>query len=111
MLVAVANTSSYGGGMKICPDADARDGLLDVTIVHPVSRLKLVQLLPLMYSGRFVRDACVEQLRAREVVVEGPGLVGFGDGEMIGAAPLTVSAAAEVLRVCVGVSGSEQVSG
>jgi diacylglycerol kinase (ATP) len=111
MLVAVANTSSYGGGMRICPDADARDGLLDVTIVHPVSRLKLVQLLPLMYSGRFVRDACVEQLRAREVVVEGPGLVGFGDGEMIGAAPLTVSAAAEVLRVCVGVSGSEQVSG
>jgi diacylglycerol kinase (ATP) len=90
MLVAIGNTSSYGGGMRVCPDADPTDGLLDVTIVHPVSRLKLLQLLPRMYSGTFVRDACIEQLRAREVVVEGNGLIGYGDGEVVGAAPLTV---------------------
>ena len=66
MLVAVGNTTSYGGGMLICPDADPTDGLLDVTIVHPVSRAKLLRLLPQMYSGRFARDPCVEQLRARE---------------------------------------------
>jgi diacylglycerol kinase (ATP) len=88
MLVAVGNTSSYGGGMLICPKADPYDGLLDVTIIHPVGRLKLLRLFPEMYSGRFVRDPCVEQLTVREVIVEGPGLVGFGDGEMIGAAPL-----------------------
>jgi diacylglycerol kinase (ATP) len=103
MLVAVGNTTSYGGGMRICPDADVSDGLLDVTIVHPVNRLKLLQLLPLMYSGRFVRDSCVEQLRAEEVRVEGPGLVGFGDGELISAAPLSIRAVPEALRVCVAV--------
>jgi diacylglycerol kinase (ATP) len=97
----VGNTTSYGGGMKICPDADVSDGLLDVTIVHPVPRVKLLQLLPLMYSGRFVRDPCVEQLRAREVLVEGPGLVGFGDGELIAAAPLRVSSADAALPVLV----------
>lgn len=101
MLVAVGNTSSYGGGMRICPDADVEDGLLEVTIVHPVSRAKLVQLLPLMYSGRFVRDPCVEQLRATEVTVAGPGLVGFGDGEMIGAGPLTVRSVPQALPVLV----------
>jgi diacylglycerol kinase (ATP) len=90
MLVAIGNTSSYGGGMLICPKADPYDGLLDVTIIHPVGRLKLLRLFPEMYSGKFVRDPCVEQLRVREVRVEGPGLVGFGDGEMIAAAPLTV---------------------
>jgi len=105
MLVAVGNTSSYGGGMRICPDADVSDGLLDVTIVHPVNRLKLLQLLPLMYSGRFVRDACVEQLQVKEIVVEGPGLVGFGDGEMIAAAPLTITSVAGALPVCVGAPG------
>ncbi len=89
MLVAIGNTPLVRRGMRICPDADPTDGLLDVTIIHPVSRLKLLQLLPQMYSGRFARDACVEQLRAREILVEGTGLVGFGDGEMIGAAPLT----------------------
>jgi diacylglycerol kinase (ATP) len=89
MLVAIGNTTSYGGGMKICPNADPTDGLLDVTIVHPVPRLKLLQLLPRMYSGTFARDACVEQVRATEVVVEGTGLVGCGDGELSGAAPFT----------------------
>ena len=91
MFVAIGNTTSYGGGMLICPRADPTDGLLDVTIIHPVSRLKLLRLLPLMYSGKFARDSAVEQLQAREVLVEGPGLVGYGDGELIGAAPLRVS--------------------
>jgi diacylglycerol kinase (ATP) len=99
MLVAVGNTNSYGGGMLICPEADPYDGLLDITIIHPVGRLKLLRLFPEMYSGRFVRDPCVEQLRVREVIVEGPGLVGFGDGEMIGAAPLKVCCVPRALTV------------
>ena len=99
MLVAIGNTSSYGGGMLICPKADPYDGLLDVTIIHPVGRLKLLRLFPEMYSGKFVRDPCVEQLRVREVSVEGPGLVGFGDGEMIAAAPLTVCCVPRALPV------------
>lgn len=99
MLVAVGNTSSYGGGMRICPDADPSDGWLDVTIIHPVSRVKLVRLLPLMYSGRFARDACVERLRVRDVRVEGPGLVGYGDGELIAATPLQVGIRPAALTV------------
>ena len=61
-----ATPRSYGGGMRICPDASPTDGQLDVTIIHPVSRFKLLQLLPQMYSGRFARDPCVEQLRATD---------------------------------------------
>lgn len=99
MLVAIGNTSSYGGGMLICPKADPYDGLLDVTIIHPVGRLKLLRLFPEMYSGKFVRDPCVEQLRVREVTVEGRGLVGFGDGEMIAAAPLTICCVPRALPV------------
>ena len=51
MLVAIGNTRAYGGGMRICPDADPFDGRLDVTIIHPVSRFKLLRLLPQMFSG------------------------------------------------------------
>src|SRR5690606_14990943 len=32
VLVAVGNGASYGGGMRICPDADPTDGLLDVVV-------------------------------------------------------------------------------
>jgi diacylglycerol kinase (ATP) len=99
MLVAIGNTSSYGGGMLICPTADPYDGMLDVTIIHPVGRLKLLRLFPEMYSGKFVRDPAIELLRVREVTVEGPGLVGFGDGELIGAAPLHVCCVPRALPV------------
>ena len=101
MLVAVGNTGYYGGGMRICPKADPFDGWLDVTIIHPVGRATLLRLLPEMFSGRFARDRCVEQLRVREVTVEGPGLVGFGDGEMIGAAPFTACLAPGALPIFV----------
>ena len=101
MLVAVGNTGYYGGGMHICPQADPFDGWLDVTIIHPVGRATLLRLLPEMFSGRFARDPCVEQLRVREVTVAGPGLVGFGDGEMIGAAPFTACLAPEALPILV----------
>jgi diacylglycerol kinase (ATP) len=101
MLVAIGNTGYYGGGMHICPQADPFDGWLDVTIIHPVGRVTLLRLLPQMFSGKFARDDCVEQLRVREVTVEGPGLVGFGDGELIGAAPLTACLAPGILPVFV----------
>jgi diacylglycerol kinase (ATP) len=90
MLLAVGNSSYYGGGMKICPDADPSDGLLDLTIVHSASRAKLMRLLPQTFSGRFVRDPCVERLRARSVRVERQDLAGYGDGEPLAAGPLDV---------------------
>jgi diacylglycerol kinase (ATP) len=101
MLVAIGNTRCYGGGIRICPDADPTDGLLDVTIVHPVGRGTLLRLLPALYTGRFTHERCVERLRARTVTVDGPGLVGFGDGEMIGATPLAIEQVPAALRVCL----------
>jgi diacylglycerol kinase (ATP) len=101
MVVAIGNTCFYGGGMRVCPQADPIDGLLDVTIIHPISRVKMLRLLPLMYSGRFAKDRCVEQLQAREISVEGPGLVGYGDGELISAAPLRVNAVVRAVPLCV----------
>ena len=105
MLVAVGNTSTYGGGMRICLDADPFDGRLDVTIIHPMNRVALIRLLPEMFSGTFVRNRSVERLRVRDITVEGPGLVGFGDGEMIAAAPLTACVAPDALRVFLPAAG------
>ena len=51
--------------------------------------------------GSSFRDSCVEQLRVREATVEGPGLVGFGDGEMLGPTPLQVCSVPSALPVFV----------
>lgn len=101
MLVAVCNTGVFGGGMKISPDADAADGMLDVTIVHPTSRATLLRLLPQMYTGGFTRNPAVEQLRARTVEIAGDDLFVMGDGEELGSVPVTVSAQADALAIFV----------
>jgi len=91
MLIAVANAGMFGGGMRICPLADPGDGLLDITIIHPVSRFTLIRLLKSMYSGAFIKDPCVELLRARHVRIDGDDMFGMADGEDLGAVPLSVS--------------------
>jgi diacylglycerol kinase (ATP) len=93
MLVAVGNAGYIGGGMKICPDADPADGLIDVTIVHPVSRMTLIRLLPSLYTGGFVKDPAVELLRARHVRVDGDDMFAMADGEELGAVPLEIGIA------------------
>ncbi|MDO5683646.1 MAG: YegS/Rv2252/BmrU family lipid kinase, partial [Propionibacteriaceae bacterium] len=99
MFVAVANAPYFGGGMKIAPTADVTDGLLDLTIAHPVSRNTLLRLLPTMFSGRFVNDPAVERLTASEVIINGPGIYGMGDGEELGDTPLRISVAPRSLTV------------
>lgn len=99
VLAAVGNAGYFGGGMRGCPDAEVTDGLLDLTVINPVSRFTLLRLLPAMYSGRFVRDPAVERLRAREVVVDGDGLYAMADGEELGDVPVTLRAVSDTLTV------------
>lgn len=99
MFICVGNAGYFGGGMRGCPNAKVDDGLLDVTVVHPVSRATLLRLLPAMYSGRFVHDPAVELLQAREVVVDGDGLYAMADGEELGDVPITLRAVGDSLTV------------
>ena len=101
MLVAVSNTGVFGGGMRIAPEADPADGLLDVTVVGPVSRTTLLRLLPSMYSGAFIKHPCVEQFRVRSIELAGEGLFVMGDGEELGEVPVRVECVPEALKVFV----------
>lgn len=99
MLVSVANTSSLGGGLRIVPDADLTDGLLDVFIVHPIGRIGLLRVLPKVYRGAHVDHPAVEFVRARRVRIEADDVVAYADGERIGALPVEVEVAPGALRV------------
>lgn len=99
MLIAVGNSAYYGGGMRVCPEAHPADGLADLTIVHTASRLKLMRLLPEMFSGSFIRDPCVELLRARRVRIERPDLAAYGDGEPLTPGPLDIEVCPGLLCV------------
>lgn len=99
MLVAVGNGTSYGGGMRICPDAQLDDGLLDVTVISRISRAKLIRLFPTVYPGRHVDRPEVLTFRAAEVTLSAPGVTGYADGELISALPVTCTAVPQALTV------------
>ena len=105
VLVAVANSPAYGGGLHVCPDAQMDDGLLDVLVVGPLSRTRFVRLYPSVFSGRHVGHPEVQVLRARVVRLNSPGIVGYADGERIEPLPLTCEAVPGALRVLAAAPG------
>jgi diacylglycerol kinase (ATP) len=99
VLVAVGNGHSYGGGMRICPAADVTDGLLDVVIAGDLGRGALTRLKPRLRRGTHVTDPRVGVFQAREVRLAAEGIVGYADGERLGALPLTVGCEAGAVRL------------
>jgi diacylglycerol kinase (ATP) len=92
MLSAVANGVSYGGGMKVCPDASLSDGLFDVMILEPVSKFEFLRVFPHVFKGTHITHPRVRIERARSVKISAPA-VAYADGERIG--PLPISAVIE----------------
>ncbi|PWU51176.1 diacylglycerol kinase [Micromonospora sp. S4605] len=99
VLVAVGNAPSYGGGMRICPDADLTDGLLDVVVGGRFDRLTLMRVKPSIYQGTHVRHPLVRSYRVREVELAAEGITTYADGERVLDLPVTVTAVPAALRL------------
>jgi diacylglycerol kinase (ATP) len=99
MLVAVANTTSFGGGMRVCPDADVTDGLFDVLIVHALSIPSFLRVFPKVYSGTHTTHPAVEILRARRVRLEASGIHSQADGETFADLPIDAEVVPGALHV------------
>ena len=97
-LVTVANGSSYGGGMKVCPDASITDGLFDVMVLGRVSRIELLKVFPKVYRGGHVGHPAVTFYRCNEIEIDGSGS-SFADGEPIAQLPLIAKCVSAALKV------------
>jgi diacylglycerol kinase (ATP) len=91
VLVAVGNTESYGGGMRICPAADPTDGLLDVVVAGRMGRLTLMKIKPRVYRGSHVDHPLVSCFQARTVTLAAAGITAYADGERAFPLPVTVT--------------------
>jgi diacylglycerol kinase (ATP) len=88
MLVAIGNGKSYGGGMNVCPQAQMHDGLFDIVILEPVSKVEFVRVFPKVYSGAHISHPRVKSLRATKVAISADAIA-YADGERIGPAPIS----------------------
>ena len=99
VLVAICNTASYGGGMRIGPAADPRDGLLDVMVGGRFNRWQLMRIKPQVYHGTHIHHPLVRMYRARVVELDCTGIIGYADGERNAPLPVTVTAVPDALRL------------
>ena len=96
MLIAVANGSSYGGGMQVCPSASITDGLFDVMILAPVSKIEFLKVFPKVFSGKHITHPAVAIRRCREITIEADAIA-YGDGERVGPLPITAKVVPKAL--------------
>ncbi len=101
MMVAVGNGPSFGGGLRITEGAVLDDGLLDVVVIKPMSKLELVRTYPKLFRGTHIHHRDYRHHRAKKVTIAAPGITAYADGERIAALPLTVEVAPLALRVLV----------
>ena len=99
MLCAVANGPAFGGGMMIAPEANVEDGVLDLFIVHAMSRIELLKVFPKVYTGRHVTHPAVEFVRAKSVKLSSGNMPVYSDGEARGHSPLSATVVPGALSV------------
>lgn len=102
LLAAFANTSTYGGGMKIAPCARMDDGQLDVCVIGGIDPFKFACMFPTVYFGRHlsIREVRYFQAARLRVATEMPHDV-YADGEYVCRTPVEAGVRRGALKVIV----------
>lgn len=105
MVVAFANTPTYGGGILIAPQARLDDGKLELCVVGAMAKARLLRLFPSVRSGGHLNIPEVKYFQASRLRIETekPTEV-YADGEFVCSTPVEVTVERTALKVIVPVS-------
>jgi diacylglycerol kinase (ATP) len=103
MLAVVGSGISYGGGMKVLPDASLIDGVLDVCIVEALGKGAFLRAFPRVFRGSHTTHPKIQMHRGRRITMEANRrLLVYADGERIGPLPAIFDVLPAALPVVVG---------
>lgn len=99
-LASSANTSTYGGSIRIAPDAVPTDGLIDLCVIDRVTRLRAFALLPMVLLGRHQSLKIVRFIRTKRLTIESDERFElWADGEKIGMTPVCIESVPGAVRI------------
>jgi len=102
LLAAALNTPSYGGGVRLAPEARLDDGALDFVIIEMLSGLEVARLIPrLLLTGEFGTRHVTRVRAAKAIFSTEEGSMFHGDGELLGNAPVQIEVLPKAIRVFV----------
>ncbi|MFQ5925013.1 MAG: diacylglycerol/lipid kinase family protein [Dehalococcoidia bacterium] len=100
--VIVSNGRYFGGGMKVAPDANLCDGLLDVIVIGDMGKPSFLWSFPRVYRGTHITHPKVRVCQAKSIEVQsGQRLLLQADGELLGEAPASFQVLPAALAVAI----------
>jgi len=99
IFVEISNTT-YTSNFLMAPDAKIDDGLLDITILKKLTRRRLLQCFPKIFTGEHILFEEVEQFKARKISIQTktPKVL-TPDGELVGISPIQVECLRQAVEV------------
>ena len=82
-IVAIGNCPSYGGGIKITPDAKVDDDIFDICLIGDIAKWRVLYYLPVVVIGKHKVFKNVQFLRGKRINIETASLKAHLDGEII----------------------------
>jgi diacylglycerol kinase (ATP) len=101
LFVAVANSTRYGSGIRIAPEARMDDGRLDVAFISEIRWPRLLEAIPIVLTSGDLRGFPeVRRVRCKRIALraERPARV-HGDGELLGVSPVEFEVQPGAVRV------------
>ncbi len=100
LLCAFGNAQSYGGGLRMLPNARLDDGLLDIAFVDAVSTSYVLRKFRTIYSGRHLSLPEVHYAQAQSLTIETDvPMPIYADGEYVGNTPVRASVIPKALTI------------
>ena len=99
-IAAICNGQQFGGGIRIYPEAVLDDGKLDVLLIKPPKRIKLLFELLALKRGKIANRPIARHIRCEEVrIVQTEGKLAELDGELVEAHMLNARVVSGKLRM------------
>lgn len=106
LLCTVANGQYVGGSFKCAPRAKTDDGLIEVCLIKPISRLRFVKILGTYTNGQHLDDPKMRDIvvyrQAKKVEVTAPAGFAYSlDGEIVYEDHFTIEIAPAAIQFAV----------
>ncbi len=97
-----SNTIHTGKAMKMSPLAVLTDGLLDVIVVKHLPFWKLLQVFPLIYSGKHIHSPLLRYIHATKIKIEAAPQTLIVDGESYAKSSVVIDILPSLVTMVVG---------
>jgi diacylglycerol kinase (ATP) len=100
LVLGVLNTPSYGGGLRLAPEANLEDGKLNLVLLENLSVVEIAKMLPRMAATGEIRTQRIQRHCVTRARIETERPCAFhADGEIVGMTPVEIEVVPQAMRV------------